>query len=71
MERILNSPGKSAHSVLKQIQKLSFLRKVALLAKQSESAFPVMFAKNVLNTPWLTMSALVFGVASPSVSAAV
>jgi hypothetical protein len=61
MERILNSPGKSALSVRRPIRKLSFLRRVALLAKQSEFAFPAMFARNAWNTRWLMMSDSVFG----------
>jgi hypothetical protein len=68
---MLNSPGKSAHFALRQIQKHSFLKKVAQLVKQSASVFLAMFAKNVWSTRLHTMSALESGVDSPSVSAAV
>jgi hypothetical protein len=67
----LNSPGKSAHYALRQIQKPSSLKKVDLRAKQSASASHVMFAKSVLNTRSHMMSVLESGVASPSVSVAV
>jgi hypothetical protein len=68
MARILNSPGKSAHSALKLIRKLSFQKRVAPLAKQSESASHVMCVKSVLNTLWHMMNALVSGAVSQSVS---
>jgi hypothetical protein len=71
MARTLNSRGKSAHSALKLIQKLSFQRKVAQHAKQSVSVSHVMFAKNVLSTRSLTMSVLEFGADSPNASVAV
>jgi hypothetical protein len=69
MARIWSFLGRSAHSALRPILKLSFLRKVALLAKQSESASPAMFAKSALNTRSLTMSDLVSGAAFQSVNA--
>jgi hypothetical protein len=71
MARTLSSRGKSVHSALKLIQKLSFQKKVALHAKQSASASHVMFAKNVLNTHSLMMSVLEFGADSPNASVAV
>jgi hypothetical protein len=71
MERILNSPGKSAHSALRLIPKLSFQKRVALLAKQSGSASHVMCDKSVLNTLWHMMNASVFGAVSQNVSAVV
>jgi hypothetical protein len=69
MERILNSPGKSAHSALKPILRLSFQKRVDPLAKQSASVFHVMCDKSVLNTLWHMMSASVFGAVSQNVSA--
>jgi hypothetical protein len=66
--RALSFPGKSAHCVLKQIPKHFFLRKVALLAKQSAYAFLVMFVLNVLNTLLHMMSVSEFGAASLSES---
>jgi hypothetical protein len=69
MERILNSPGKSAHSALRLILKLSFQKRVALLAKQSASVFHVMCAKSVLNTLWHMMNVSVFGAVFQNVSA--
>jgi hypothetical protein len=66
--RALSFPGKSVHYALKQIPKHFFLRKVALLAKRNEYAFPAMFALNVLNTLLHMMSDLEFGAASPSES---
>jgi hypothetical protein len=66
----LNSLGKNALYVRKQIQKHSFQKRVAQLAKQSAYVFHAMFAKNVWNTRSHTMSALVSGVVSPNVSAA-
>jgi hypothetical protein len=71
MERTLNSPGKNAHYARRQIQKHSFLKRVAQLVKQSESAFLAMFAKNVWNMRSHMMSALESGVDSPNVSVAV
>jgi hypothetical protein len=71
MARILNSRGKSAHSALRPIQKLSFQKKAAQLAKQSASVSHVMFAKNALSTRSLTMNALEFGADSPNASVAV
>jgi F420-0:gamma-glutamyl ligase len=71
MERTLNSPGKSVLYARKQIQKHSFLKRVAQLVKQSAYAFLAMFAKNVWNTRSHTMSALASGVDSPNVSVAV
>jgi hypothetical protein len=71
MERILNSPGKSAHSALRLIPKLSFQKRVALLAKQSGSASHVMCDKSVFNTIWHMMNASVFGAVSQNVSAVV
>jgi hypothetical protein len=71
MERILNSPGKSAHSALRLILKLSFQKRVALLAKQSASVFHAMCDKSVLNTLWLMMNVSVFGAVFQNVSAVV
>jgi hypothetical protein len=71
MERILNSPGKSAHSALRLIPKLSFQKRVARLAKQSASVFHVMCDKSVLNTLWHMMNASVFGAVSQSASVVV
>jgi hypothetical protein len=66
--RALSFPGKSAHYVRKQIPKLFFQKRAALLVKQSEYVFPVMFALNVSNTLLRTMSDLEFGADSPSES---
>jgi hypothetical protein len=71
MERTLNSRGKSVHSALRPILKLSFQKKAALLAKQSAFVSHVMFAKNVLNTHLPMMSVLEFGADSPNASVAV
>jgi hypothetical protein len=71
MERILNSPGKSAHYALRLIRRLSFLKRVALLAKQSASVSRVMCDKSVLNTLWHMMNASVFGAVSQNVNAVV
>jgi hypothetical protein len=64
--RASSFPGKSAHFVLKLIPKHFFLRKVALLAKRNEFAFPAMFVPNVLNTLLHMMSVSEFGAAFPS-----
>jgi hypothetical protein len=71
MERTLSSLGKNAHFAHRQIQKHSFLKRVAQLAKQSASAFLAMFVKNVWNMRSHMMSALESGVDSPNVSVAV
>jgi hypothetical protein len=70
VERILNSPGKSAHSALRQTLKLSFLKRAVQPVKQSASAFHVKYVRSVLNMRSLMMSVSVFGVASLNVSAA-
>jgi hypothetical protein len=67
---MLNSLGKSAHCALRLTQKLSSLKKVDPLAKQSASAFHAMCVKNVSNMPSLTMSVSVFGAAFLSVNVA-
>ncbi len=69
MAKIWSSHGRSAHSALRPILRLSSLKRVALLAKPSASANHAMFAKNALNTRSRMMSVSVFGVASLSVSA--
>jgi hypothetical protein len=56
--------------VHKPIQRLSFLKKVALLAKQSESVFPAMFVQSVWNMHLHMMNALEFGADYQSVNAA-
>jgi hypothetical protein len=58
------------HYVRRLTRKHFFQRKVALLAKQSESAFLAMFVQNVSNMHSLMMSVLVFGAAFLSASAA-
>jgi hypothetical protein len=66
--KALSFPGKNVHFVRKPIPKLFSQKRVAPLAKQSESAFPAMFVLNVLNTLSHTMSASEFGAGSPSES---
>jgi hypothetical protein len=61
MAKIWSFPGKSVHSVLRLTQKLSSLKRVALLAKQSASANHAMFDKSVLNMPSHMMSVSVSG----------
>jgi hypothetical protein len=58
------------HFAHKPTQRLFFLKKVALLAKQSAYVFLVMFAQNVWNMHWHMMNALEFGADSQSVNAA-
>jgi hypothetical protein len=71
MAKILNSHGKSAHSAPRPIQKLSSLKRVDQLVKQSVSASHAMFVKNVLSMRSHTMSVLEFGADSPNASVAV
>jgi hypothetical protein len=71
MAKIWNFPGKSAHSALRQILKLSFQKRVALPAKQSAYASHAMFVKSALNMRWHMMSVLEFGADSPNASVAV
>jgi hypothetical protein len=71
MARAWSSPGKNAHFALRQIQKLSFLKKVDQLAKLSAYVFHAMFVKSAWNMHSHTMSALEFGADSLNVSAAV
>jgi hypothetical protein len=59
------------HFVRRQIQKLSFLKRVDQLAKQSAFVSHAMFVKSAWNMRSHTMSALEFGVDSPSESVAV
>jgi hypothetical protein len=54
----LNSLGKNAHYVRKQIQKLSSLKKAAQLAKQSVFAFPAMFVQSAWNTHYQSANAV-------------
>jgi hypothetical protein len=61
MERSLNCHGKSALSVHRPIQKLSFLKKVDLLVRQKESVSPAMLDLNVWNMPWPMTRDLEFG----------
>jgi hypothetical protein len=56
--------------VHKPTQRLSFLKKVALLAKQSESVFLVMFVQSAWNMHWHMMNALEFGADFQNVNAA-
>jgi hypothetical protein len=53
---------------LKPIQKLSSLKRVVQLAKQSASAYLAMFVVSAWNTRSHMMSVSVFGEASPNVS---
>jgi hypothetical protein len=57
----LNSLGKNAHYVRKQIQKLSSPKKAAQLAKQSVFAFPAMFVQSAWSTHLHTTNVLEFG----------
>jgi hypothetical protein len=57
----LNSLGKNAHYVRKQIQRLSSLKKAAQLAKLSVFAFPVMFVQSAWSTHLHMMNVLEFG----------
>jgi RsiW-degrading membrane proteinase PrsW (M82 family) len=69
--RALSSHGKSAPYAPKQIQKHSFQKKAAQLAKQSAYVFHAMFVHNVWNMHWHTMNVSVFGVDSPNANAVV
>jgi hypothetical protein len=58
------------HFAHKLIQKLFFLKKVAQLAKQSESVSHVMFVQSAWNMLLHTMNALEFGADSQNANAA-
>jgi hypothetical protein len=69
MATTLNSLGKSALFVHRLTQKLSFLKRVDQLAKQSAFVSPAKFVQNVWNMRSRTMSVLEFGAAYPSANA--
>jgi hypothetical protein len=70
MERLLSCHGKSALSVPRLTLKLSFLKREAQLAKQSESVCHAMYAQSVWNTRSHMTRDLVSGADYPSENAA-